>query len=73
MNTQTKVKKESKNINVFIIQGFYGTGIGWEYESSSVDYKKARRELKDYQNNSKYPSRLITRRVSRENYILGNF
>ena len=68
-----KIKKLTKWVKVYIIQGFYGNGTGWEDEAADTSYLKAKQNLKEYQNNSTYPSRLITRRVLRSEYISGNF
>ena len=69
--SEAQPKRLNKYINVYITQSNYGQG--WEDESANIDYKKAKSELKDYRNKSPYPSRLITRRVLRTDYIEGNF
>lgn len=63
--------KPTKYVNVFVIQGYYGCG--WEDECCSTDRKESREDLKAYRENSRYPSRRITRRVLRTDYEAGNF
>ena len=65
--------KLTKFVKVFVVQGNYGYGDGWEDECCSVDRKEAREDLKSYRVNSPYPSRMIARRVTRENYDAGTF
>ena len=65
------MKNQTKFVNVNVVQGNYGQG--WEDECCSIDRKEAREDLKSYRENSPYPSRLIRRRVRREDYETGNF
>lgn len=65
--------KLTKYVKVFVIQGNYGYGDGWEDEGCSLDRKEMREELKLYRLNSPGASRMITRRVLREKYETGNF
>ena len=65
--------KLTKYVKVFVVQGNYGCGYGWEDECCSVDRKEAREDLKAYRENSPYPSRMVARRVLREKYESGNF
>ena len=49
--------------NLFVIQGRYGGG--WEDVTAEENYHEARQRLREYnENESNYPHRLITRRVS---------
>jgi len=61
----------TKFVTVFVTQGHYGTG--WDDECSTTDRKEARQTLKEYQENSRWPSRNIRRRVLRTDYEAGNF
>lgn len=54
-------KKINKWIKEYIIQGYYGHG--WEDDTAESSIKEARARLKEYRQNSNYPSRPITRRV----------
>lgn len=63
--------KLTKYVKVFVVQGDYGDG--WTDECCSTERKEAREDIKAYRENSPYPSRLITRRVLREKYELGEF
>lgn len=65
--------KTAKFVRVFVIQGNYPGCHGWEDECCDTDRKAARQELRNYRENSPYPSRLITRRVPREKYEVGDF
>ena len=48
--------KLTKFVKVFVVQGNYGYGHGWEDECCSVDRKEAQEDLKSYSVNSPYPS-----------------
>lgn len=61
----------SKTVLVHVVQSH--TAEGWEDECCSTDRKEAREDLKAYRENSSFPSRMIRRRVPRENYETGNF
>lgn len=65
------MKKQTKFVQVFVIQGNYGQG--WEDECCDIDRKKAREELRKYRENSPYASRMVCRRVLREKYETGDF
>lgn len=59
--------KPTKYIKMFVVQGNYGYGHGWEDLTASENYKEARADLKAYRENDGYGShRLITRRVRRQ-------
>lgn len=68
---EPKVRAKSKFVPVFIIQGNYGCG--WEDECCDTDRKLARQTLREYRENSQYPSRMVLRRVPREKYESGDF
>lgn len=63
--------KLTKWVKVFIIQGNYGQG--WEDECAETDRIEARNRLREYRENSPYPSRRISRRVLRSDFESGNF
>lgn len=67
------IMKLTKYVKVFVVQGNYGAGTGWEDECCSTNRKEAREDLKSYRQNSPYASRMITRRVLREKFELGEF
>ena len=47
---------------LYIIQGRYPGQHGWEDECAEDSYSEARARLKEYRENSPYPSRMIQRR-----------
>ncbi len=60
----------NKYTYLYIIQGNYGYGHGWEDEAASESYSEARADLKAYRENSPYPSRMIQRRELNETEVL---
>ena len=54
----------TKYLYLWIIQGNYGQG--WEDECAEESWSEARTRLREYRENSPYPSRLIQRRELRE-------
>jgi len=62
-NKKLKVMKINKYIYLFVIQGNYGYGDGWEDLTAAEDYREARGYLKDYRENEPDVShRMINRR-----------
>lgn len=53
---------QRKTQDEWTIQGDYGHG--WEDECSEDDRAEARQRLREYRENSPYPSRLVKRRVA---------
>jgi hypothetical protein len=51
---------------LYIVQGNYGYGGGWEDLTQSTSYKEARTDLRAYNENEGAPHRLVTRRVHKE-------
>jgi hypothetical protein len=58
---KTKVKKQPKTREVFVVQGNYGSK--WEDVTEETSYFAGRNRLKEYNDNESYPHRIITRRV----------
>jgi len=57
------MKRQNKYVYLYVVQGNYGYGHGWEDLTASTIYKEARNDLKAYRVNSpegRY--RLIQRR-----------
>ena len=52
----------NKYTYLWIVQGNYGYGHGWEDLCASEDRKEARANLRDYRENEPGPHRLIQRR-----------
>lgn len=50
-----------KTERLYVVQGHYGAH-GWEDLTADTDYKRARADLRAYQENDTAPVRLITRR-----------
>jgi hypothetical protein len=66
MRANNKMKK-NKYSYLFVVQGNYGYGHGWEDLCASENYKEARANLKDYRlNEVNTPHRLIRRRELNE-------
>lgn len=62
------MKKQTKYIYEYVLQGNYG--YGWDdltsYDKSlSGAFKDAKKDLKDYRTNEPYPHRIIERRTLR--------
>lgn len=58
-------RKPSKYVDLYVVQGNYGYGHGWEDVSASQTRAEARADLKAYHANSPGSHRLITRKVLR--------
>jgi hypothetical protein len=59
--------KPNKYTYLFVVQGYYGAGYGWEDLCASEDRKEAREDLKSYrENETQYPHRMIRRRELNE-------
>lgn len=56
--------KKNKYIYGYEIQGNYGQG--WEGESFETALSEAKQRLKEYRENSPYPSRLVCKRYLNE-------
>lgn len=57
------MKKPNKYIYLYVIQGNYGYGHGWEDLCASEDRREARADLKAYRENEpQTPHRMIKRR-----------
>jgi hypothetical protein len=55
--------KTNKYLYLYVVQGNYSSGYGWEDLTESESRKEARQDLKDYrQNEVQYPHRMIKRR-----------
>jgi hypothetical protein len=63
----------TKYVVVYVVQGNYGYGDGWEDLCCSDVRSEARADLKAYRENDPNPTRLIRRRVLRSNFEAGNF
>jgi len=60
-----KPSKPSKYVTLFVVQGNYGYGHGWEDVTAEGTRKEALARLREYRANENAPFRLITRRVLR--------
>jgi hypothetical protein len=61
--------KNNKYEYLFIIQGLYGAGYGWEDVTAEESSKEARARLREYRENEpEYPHRMIRRREPNPNY-----
>ena len=58
----------NKYLYLYVVQGNYGYGHGWEDEAASESYKEARSDLRDYRNNGPGAYRMIERREPNPNY-----
>lgn len=59
-------------MKVFIVQGNFGQG--WEDVASDREYRLAKDNLMDYRTNDGiFNYRIIERRVSKDNYRMGEF
>lgn len=59
--------KPTKYVYLFVVQGNYGYGDGWEDLCASEVRKEAREDLKAYRvNEPQYPHRMIRRRELRQ-------
>lgn len=57
-------KKQNKYTYLYVVQGNYGYGYGWEDLTASENWKEARADLKSYRENERgVPHRIIHRRV----------
>jgi hypothetical protein len=59
-------RKSSKYVTIFVVQGNYGYGHGWEDLTTEMTGKEGRARLREYRANESAPFRLIQRRVLRE-------
>lgn len=57
--------RSTKYEYLYVVQGNYGYGHGWEDLTASTNRKEARANLRDYRKNDPAPTRLIQRRVLR--------
>lgn len=63
------MKKVNKYLYLWVVQGHYAAGYGWEDLTQSESYKEARADLKDYRiNETNYPHRMIHRREPNPEY-----
>jgi antirestriction protein len=63
--------KKTKYVQVHIVQGKYGSQ--WDDLTAHDTYLEAKKEKKVYDENESYPHRVITRRVLRSDYEVGNY
>ena len=61
--------KANKYEYLWVVQGFYGYGYGWEDVAASESRKEARNNLKAYQENDPHPHRVIRRREPNPDYV----
>ena len=61
-----KIKMKNKFAYLWILQGNYGYGHGWEDLCDSESYLEIRQNLKEYHENEGGNYRLIERRVKNE-------
>mgnify|MGYP003657295023 CR=1 FL=1 len=59
---------QNKYLYLYVVQGDYGYGHGWEDECASENYKEARSDLLSYLENGTGRYRLIKRREPTSNY-----
>jgi hypothetical protein len=60
------MKRPTKYVYLWIVQGDYGYGHGWEDLAASEDWREARDSLRDYRENEGGRLRMIQRRELRE-------
>ena len=64
------MKRINKYLYLWVVQGYYYSGYGWEDVCQSEHRKEAREDLKDYRKNEpEYPHRMIRRREPNPDYI----
>ena len=57
------MKRKNKYVYVWVVQGYYGHGYGWEDLTQSESWREAKADLKAYrENESQYQHRLIQKR-----------
>jgi len=61
------VKKNNKYLYLFVLQGNYGYGHGWEDLSASESWKETRNTLREYNENEGGNYRIVHRRELNEN------
>jgi len=49
--TATATRKRNKYTYIWVVQGYYGPGHGWEDLTATEDRKEARTDLKAYREN----------------------